>query len=225
MLKPMDVATDRDALTVQVRERCAPLLQSTDDEIAIRLLRRDVLGEKASADQLRAWAAEARELGAKLGASWLRTYPTPSEAAQRLGVRIDERDTGLSAGRYVVSEYYTRGRRVVLYRDTLSLLGELIGDLGLGDAFPPDRLRDVALAHELYHWAETAELRTMVRQTFRQPTLVVGPIRITGRVMAANEIVAHAFAQQCCGLTRSPVLLTALLGSAAPLLAPAPMRR
>lgn len=202
----------------EVQQRCEPLLSQDDGAIGVLILQHDLLGRKAPQSQLTAWAQEAQASGYALGQRLTSAAQEPEQLADRLRVRVETRTGGVSAHRFLVAQYYTRKRRVVLYRDTAQLLGELISVLDLAQVFPPDRLNSIALAHELYHWAEADAGGAELRTRFRYPSFTLGPLRVNGRVMAAHELAAHGFAQGLCDLPRSPALLTVLLAAGAPTL-------
>jgi hypothetical protein len=105
--------------------------------------------------------------------------------AQRLGARIAERRGGVSSERWVISEYNPRERTIVLYLDTLELLSELVvvNDL----PFDPDRLDEIAIAHECYH-------------------VIFGSTKGMHR-----EADAHAFTRELLDLAASPALLNEIL--------------
>ena len=60
--------------------------------------------------------------------------------AARLGARVEVREGGLRPARCVISEYHTRSRTIVVYEDTLRLLGA-----------DPEGLEEIAIAHECFH--------------------------------------------------------------------------
>lgn len=69
--------------------------------------------------------------------------------AGRLGARIVERRGGITEDRWVLSEYHARQKTIVLYRDTLEMLAELVLVRDL--PFDVERLDEIAIAHECFH--------------------------------------------------------------------------
>ena len=104
--------------------------------------------------------------------------------AQRLGARIVERRGGISESRWVISEYDPRSKTIVLYRDTLELLSELVAVHDL--PFDHEELDEIAIAHECFH-------------------LMLG--------RKGSEERAHAFAQEFLDLMASPSLLNEALAT------------
>jgi hypothetical protein len=103
--------------------------------------------------------------------------------AKRLGVRVMERRGGITEDRWVISEYNTREKTIVLYLDTLELLSELVTVNDL--PFNPEQLDEIAIAHECFH------------VIFGKGT--------------HNEEDAHRFTRELLELPASPELLNELL--------------
>jgi hypothetical protein len=101
--------------------------------------------------------------------------------ARALGARIVERRGGVGRSRCVISEYHTRGKTIVLYRDSLALLARLVAACNL--PFDPAQLEDVAIVHECFH--------------------LIAP--------HANEDAAHEFVRVVLGLAASPAVLSQAL--------------
>lgn len=131
-----------------------------------------------------------------LGSAWRREAGgDPRILAQRLGATIAVQPHGLSTSRYAISEFHTRGRRIIVYRDTLAALSELIVAFELGAWFEAARLEEIAIAHELFHVLE--HHKQVPRRSYR--------------TAADREVAANAFAQGFLELPRSPALLSELL--------------
>lgn len=135
-------------------------------------------------------------LAFELGGTWRRrSGGDPRSLAQQLGASIELQPRGLSPTRYAISEFHTRGRRIIVYRDALAALAELIVDFELGAWFDATRLEEIAVVHELFHLLEHA--KQVPRRAYR--------------AAAACELAAHAFTQGFLELPRSPALLSELL--------------
>ena len=107
------------------------------------------------------------------------------QLASKLGARIVERRGGISENRWVISEYESRNKTIVVYRDTLELLAELVAVQDL--PFDVERLDEIAIAHECFH------------------------LLFPGK--RGDEEGAHAFAQELLELATSPAVLSDALAS------------
>jgi len=106
------------------------------------------------------------------------------ELANRLGARIVERRGGISETRWVISELETRTKTIVVYRDTLELLAELVAVQDL--PFDVERLDEIAIAHECFH------------------------LMFPGK---RGEDRVHAFVQELLELVESPAILNDALAA------------
>lgn len=156
----------------------------------------------AVSDALADGAATARNLQARFPGR------TPRELARELQVPIETTDDDPMVGSiWRFAEYRPRPPRIMLYNRGLaplehSLTGTLATRL-LGRATP----RDVFIAHELYHHAETVRSETPIAQRY-QPTLFrIGNWHWRSGIAVLAEIAAGAFAQSLLDLPCHPKVL------------------
>jgi hypothetical protein len=124
-----------------------------------------------------------------------------------LGVEIIESEaTPKLAWRHRRSEYFGRPPRVIVYRKALVALGALAADAGLAAEFPAPDMRNLVLAHELYHHL-AFQSRGRVSDRCRVPWIYLGPLMLRRREPALDEIAAHAFTQALLSLPLSPTML------------------
>ena len=106
------------------------------------------------------------------------------ELVNRLGARVVERRGGISETRWVLSEFESRNKTIVVYRDTIELLAELVAIRNL--PFDVERLDDIAIAHECFH------------------------LMFPGK---RGEDRVHAFVQELLDLPESPAVLNDALAA------------
>jgi len=124
-----------------------------------------------------------------------------------LGVKVIESDEDPKiAWRYRRSEYLGQPPRIVVYRQALLNLGALADEAGLAAAFPAADMRELVLAHELYHHIAFTTLG-QVSERCRLPWIRLGPLTLRRRVPALDEVAAHVFAQTLLDLPISPAIL------------------
>ncbi|GAA2018473.1 hypothetical protein WDZ16_09530 [Pseudokineococcus marinus] len=181
--------------------------------------------------------ARARALGGRsdvaLGADLLRGVPTNdgrsedllrqvSERAQAFGRRmaaapqgagapgrVVERDDGLDRPDPVVARYLHREGVVEVFTDAVALCEDLVELLGWRAWFPTGSVRAAAVAHERAHHLVAERHAAELRGAVGVPALRLGRWVRWAHVAGAEELAAHAFAQQALGLGRSPLLVTA----------------
>ncbi|TDQ46370.1 hypothetical protein [Actinorugispora endophytica] len=195
---------DRD--TSALAGRCAALAGLGDAELGARLLRATPTHENRPDGVLGTWARTAVEVGRELA-------DAPSPAA---GVRVREASGGVGAGEIVLAEYHHRSSEVVLRGDALELAGALVELAGWEAWFPPERVREAAVWHELAHRMLHGAPSRDLRRRLDHRVAGAGRFRLRGHVAGADEVVAHTVAHRRSGLGRSPMLLTLGLAEALP---------
>jgi hypothetical protein len=148
--------------------------------------------------------------GAATATAWRVRFPghAPHEIAREFRLRIEATDDDPMIGSlWRFAEYQQRPARILLYSRGLAPLDRVVkGALAvrlLGRATP----REVFIAHELYHHAETIRTDIAVARRY-QPTLIrIGGWRWRTGIAALAEIAAGAFAQSLLDLPCHPKLL------------------
>jgi hypothetical protein len=197
-----------------VRRACGEFAGLDDVELATRFLAGQLVHAGRSPDQLRDWAEIALEAG-RAAARSMPGSTAPEVLARRQGLAIVAGEGGLRPGWVVVAEYAERRREIRVHDDVIELADQLVDQLGWCDWYPPGVLRRAAIAHELGHRALHGRAARALRAQLGLVALRCGRLRMYGHVTGAPELFAHGFAEQFCGLGRSPLLLTTALAKAA----------
>jgi hypothetical protein len=156
-------------------------------------------------------AVRALAVGRAHGERWRARYATIHDAIAEAGIRYEVCERGgLTAGRCVLSEHHDVGDRVVIYADAVAHVGERIRALGVDGIFPPERMIDVAAAHELFHWIHRRGERGEIDAALGCVVRVWGIIPVRKRAFAAEEVAAHAFAASFHGLPHCATVLERL---------------
>ncbi|MCP3012853.1 hypothetical protein NGM33_05870 [Nocardiopsis dassonvillei] len=132
------------------------------------------------------------------------------------GPRVEERASGgLRPGEVLLAEYLHRasGDRVVVYADALDHAHRVARDAGWGRDLTRAALRETALAHEHAHRMLHEGRGRALRRELDHVLVRLGPLRLRGHVVGADEIAAHAYARRRAGLRRSPIALTAAIAA------------
>ncbi|PSL00547.1 hypothetical protein CLV63_10121 [Murinocardiopsis flavida] len=180
-----------------------------DADLAADLLAGTPSHEERDRGLLLEWAAVALEFGGEMAAA--AAGPAPREAA---GVH-DAATGGVRPGEILLAEYVHRaaGSRVVVYSDAVDYAHRVATAAGWGAECPRGAVRRAALAHEeahrMLHTGRGRELRRRLDHT----ALRIGPLRLRGHVVGADEIAAHAYARGRGAMRRSPLALTAAIAA------------
>ncbi|MGH3662804.1 MAG: hypothetical protein ACRDT8_12775 [Micromonosporaceae bacterium] len=195
-----------------VLRECAARADLDDTMLAAQFLAQQQIHAHRSLDRLRRWAHTALEAGQ---AHARESDGELSAQAHESGLTVVETTGGMRPGWVVVAEYHERRREIRLHRDVIDAAEQLVDQLGWRDWYPAGALRDAAVAHELGHRRLHGPAARELRAQLGLVTLRIGRFRRYGHVTGAPELYAHGYAQQACGLGRSPLLITNALAVAA----------
>lgn len=188
-----------------VLDDCAALADLDDTALAARFLATQQVHAHRAPEQLRHWAGVAAEAGRAQART---AGADPRAQARRSGLTVVDAADGLRPGWVVVAEYHERQREVRLHHDALDLAERLVDRLGWRAWYPAGALRDAAVAHELGHRLLHGPAARELRARLGLVTFRLGRVQRYGHVGGAHEVFAHGYAQQACGLGRSPLLIT-----------------
>jgi hypothetical protein len=148
----------------------------------------------------------ARSVSKRLAAS------DPEGMLRELGVTVEDMAHGsLSYGQQAFA-LFVEPDLVMVDEGNASRTQELIAESGLDALLGDVSVRDVLLAHELYHVVALGEDdpdRPCMRRVVE--TRGIGPLKRKSRLSSLQEVSAMAFAEGITGLTCSPYVLTVLM--------------
>ena len=134
-----------------------------------------------------------------------------AEILDNLGARVIlSQDNPRWGSRLQCAEYQQRPPQVTIYERAMEEMARVAEDFRLDLFADPTVMREVSLSHELYHHLERTEYSPVSKQ-FRLVSKRIGPFTFYKRAAQLDEIAAHAFAQELCGLSSSPGILDLLM--------------
>jgi hypothetical protein len=104
------------------------------------------------------------------------------------------------------AEYQHRPPKITIYEKAVASLVETAHQYRIAEFTCLETMRDISLAHELYHHLERTRFVRLSRQ-FRRIAYRLGPFTFYNHTQALDEIAAHAFAQELLGLAVNPAVL------------------
>jgi len=179
--------------------------------MALRRLAQDLLAHRIETDARPAMARAAREAGEAMALSARRRgWRTAEEALRAHGVDVRQSEAEAASGPFVHHALYTAPPPgVIVFTRTLDAVEHMLETTGLRDRIGTVIVREVVLAHELFHHlARTVGAPAAVRPEVE--VLRLGPWGRRAVVRAAEEIAAAGFAAAWCGVDRAPELLDCL---------------
>lgn len=192
-----------------LRERYARIARTPEEELAADLLALTPTHEGRERADLLAWAGHALEFGREMA-------DVPDTSGHVTDVEVTEQARGgVRADQILLAEYLHRssGSLVVVYTDALDYAQRVASAAGWGPDYPRAAVRRAALAHEEAHRLLHGERGRALRRRIDHTALRIGPLRLRGHVVGADEIAAHAYAHHRCSLRRSPIALTAAIAA------------
>lgn len=191
----------------------ARIAAASDEDLAAGLLALTPTHEGRDREQLLAWARTALEFGRELADA--AEAPAPGDRGRPEAAVTEQATGGVRPGEVLLAEYLHRaaGDRVIVYADALDYARGVAEAAGWGRDYPRAALREAALAHEEAHRMLHRGRARELRRRLDHSALRLGPLRVRGHVVGADEIAAHAYAGRRGGLRRSPIALTAAIAA------------
>ncbi|WP_444960183.1 hypothetical protein [Nocardiopsis sp. M1B1] len=219
----MSAHTPPRAVHADLAREYARIGTASDEELAADLLALTATHEGRDRDLLLSWAATALRFGERMADEEVAsaggdvdTGGTETVEGAGNAVRVEERAVGgLRPGEVLLAEYLHRasGDRVVVYADALDHAHRVARDAGWGRELTRAALRETALAHEHAHRMLHEGRGRALRRALDHVLVRLGPLRLRGHVVGADEIAAHSYARRRAGLGRSPIALTAAIAA------------
>lgn len=140
-------------------------------------------------------------------------FGSPKALAEELGVvvRYPFRPSGALEGSRVLFAQYTSPNKIDIYTDCTQRADEALSRPDVAAILGPVRVEDVLLCHELFHYYEHRDRKTIYTETARKNIPLFGLIPNRTRVLCLGEIAAMRFAQMMLDLPYSPYVFDVLL--------------
>jgi hypothetical protein len=198
---------------MQHEARGLPLGEMTTaspETLGLLMLKSDVHGARLDDCTQLAAVSDALADGAATAKDFRKRFPdlSPCEIARELRITVDTtNDDPMVGSIWRFAEYRPRPPRIVLYTQGLAPLEQaLAGSLAtrlLGQA----TIRDVFVAHELYHHAEAIRSEVPIARRYRPTLLKIGKWRWRTGIATLAEIAAGSFSQTLLDLSCYPKVL------------------
>src|SRR3954462_2015006 len=194
-------------------ERLNEIGTTSPEALGLAMLQADPHAWRLDRDQQLAAVSEALVDGAATARQFRNRFVTskPHEIANQLGLTIETTDSDPLVGSiWRFAEYRARPPGILLYRHGIALLEHELCGAGaarlIGHAAP----RDVFIAHELYHHAETTRPEPPISRCHQAVLFRLGPWHWRTGIAALSEIAAGSFAQALLDLPCQPRILDAV---------------
>lgn len=194
-------------------EQMIPALIALPPEVyGAYAFRRDPIQGRFDRQQRKELIARALACGREQAEEYRRRFGAlrPSEIARRLGLKLDSPSIPEGGGRVLFAQF-TEPDRISVYQDCLDRAAETIRRHHLASLLGHAELREVLIAHELFHELEYREGERLFTRSYRVRLWKLGPFVNDSRLGCLSEIGAMAFAQTLAGISFPPNVLDVLL--------------
>lgn len=194
-----------------IADMLSVLTTLTDEQWAGYAFYHEILERKISPEKRIEYQAKANQCGQIEAEKLLREYPEDSVSSiiKKLGFKLSFPDTP-NGGGHVIFAQYVEPDQITVFMDCVNKASDIIREEGLEEYLTGFDLKEVLLAHELFHGIEYRNAKTIYTQT-EKIDLWRKPFVNRSRIIALSEMAAMAFAKKLTKLTCSPYVLDVLL--------------
>lgn len=173
-----------------------PVLMGKDDMLS-EMMDREMQKRFIPSGQRRAFGQFAWNKGFETALRIEEAYPllTPEQIAMKMGLKVEDKN---GPGFYF-SEYVVKKKSIVLFSNTIQS-GFIEAEACHLKTSDYKTIRQLFLAHELFHHLECSDLDVGITYKERQVTVFsIGPFRWKSGLRCLSEIAAHSFALRLAG--------------------------
>lgn len=194
-----------------IREMMKELTGLTDLQWGGYAFYHEPLERKFTPEQKENYTRLANKCGEEEAESLLSEYPEKSigEIARELRFTVKTPDTPTGGG-HVLFAQYVEPKEITVFMDCIEKAEKLINKEKLQSFFPAADLKDVLMAHELFHGIEYRKRKQIFTQT-EKIELWRRPFSNKSKILCLSEMAAMAFAKRMTGISCSPYVLDVLL--------------
>ena len=194
-----------------IREMMKELTGLTDLQWGGYAFYHEPLERKFTPEQKENYIRLANKCGEEEAESLLSEYSEKSieEIARELGFTVKIPDTPAGGG-HVLFAQYVEPKEITVFMDCIEKAEKLIKKETLQSFFLAADLKDVLMAHELFHGIEYRKRKQIFTQT-EKIELWRRPFSNKSKILCLSEMAAMAFAKRMTGISCSPYVLDVLL--------------
>lgn len=188
------------------------LVQNDDISWGKYAFSRENLNGKFDDEQRRELTLKAVECGTEYAIKYREKYghADPSRLADKMGMLVEYPSMPQNTDRVLFAEYKVPNK-INVYMDGVKKGYETMNEPGVKDILYGLNISKTLLAHELFHFVEEENAKTIFTKTEKIDLWAPKPLRNRSGISVLAEIAAMAFAKEITGLEFSPYVLDVLL--------------
>lgn len=169
---------------------------------------REILRNKISEEDKSRLIMKAHECGYTYADKLAEKYGTrvPSKIAEILGLQISYPEMPTDASRVIFAEF-CEPNNITIYKDNLDKAKELLMNSQVREILGNFQLEEMLLAHEIFHYIETQNSKTIFTLTEKIELWAPKPFHNRSTIRCLGEIAGMAFAEKLLGLSYSPFVM------------------
>lgn len=169
---------------------------------------REILRNRISSEEKKRLSAKAYECGYAYADQLVEKYGTrvPSVIAKSMGLEISYPNMPSDTSRVTFAEFI-EPNKVMLYKDNLDKADELLKDMEVHKILGLMQVKQLLLAHEIFHFIEVRDEKTIFTQTEKIDLWAIRPFHNRSTIRSLGEIAGMAFAERLMGLRFSPFVM------------------
>lgn len=200
---------------LSMEELAAALTVISDEEWGQYAFRRDPIGGKFTPEEKKrlirlslecgdAYVRESTEAGRKSASLIAKELGVEVRYPQRPGAKA------LEANRVLFAQY-TSPSLIEVFTDCWEKMEKVLDTSSLRNILGDVDIREVLLAHELFHYFEERDAKTIFTENEKKDLPVFGVFRNSSRILCLGEMAAMRYAKGIAGLSYSPYVFDVLL--------------
>lgn len=183
------------------------LIEQTDHQIYLDLLNKDISARRLPLDIKKEVIDKSIRTAELFVAELLNTYGEMqvSRYALKLEVPIMLEKTSESNYYNYLGLFREKDHSIVVNMSTISAISKIVKNLALEEIIDIEKIKDVVVAHELFHYFELKHPEAYTNQRVIDAK-VLGLFKTKSKLLAASEIAAIHFSKIITGLKHTPIV-------------------
>lgn len=190
-----------------IHKSMTQLIEQTDHQIYLDLLNKDISARRLPLDIKKEVIDKSIRTAELFVAELLNTYGEMqvSRYALKLEVPIMLEKTSESNYYNYLGLFREKDHSIVVNMSTISVISKIVKNLALEEIIDIGKIKDVVVAHELFHYFEFKHPEAYTNQRVIDAK-VLGLFKTKSKLLAASEIAAIHFSKIITGLKHTPIV-------------------
>ena len=200
---------------LDIKEMLEKLSEVTDEQWGRYAFRKELLRRKFTEEQRQAYTIRANECGVEYAQKMIREFNTrdPKKLAEKLGATVSfpSRPERSIKGNQVLFAQFAEPDKISVFTDCTERANDAAEEFGLSRYFAEKSIRNILVAHEVFHMVEFKYQDSIFTRTEKINLLPFKIISNWSTIRCLGEMAGMRFAKEVLELPFSPYLLDVFL--------------